>query len=101
MPFLSKAVFEARLADMRRLMEAESLDGLALVADGEQRWADAARLLARAEAIRSDVGLQRSSGTAALITTARTHLARAVGDAELARLHEEAATLDLHALVGV
>jgi Xaa-Pro aminopeptidase len=28
MPFLSKAVFEARLADMRRLMEAESLDGL-------------------------------------------------------------------------
>jgi Xaa-Pro aminopeptidase len=28
MPFLSKAVFEARLADMRRLMEAENLDGL-------------------------------------------------------------------------
>jgi Xaa-Pro aminopeptidase len=29
-PFLSKAVFEARLADMRRLMEAEGLDALVL-----------------------------------------------------------------------
>lgn len=28
MPFFSNAVFEARLANMRRLMEARSLDGL-------------------------------------------------------------------------
>src|SRR3712207_70288 len=82
-----------------RAATAESLDGLALVAAGHGDWAGTVRLLARAEAIRSEVGIHRDTATAVFVAAARVQLRGAVGEAEIARLEEEAAALDLRRLV--
>jgi predicted ATPase/DNA-binding SARP family transcriptional activator len=86
----------AALAMHHRGATAESLDGLALVAGGEGRWLDAARLLARADLVRADSHIQRSLVSTTLLDPMKGAVESALSAEEMQRAAYEAAYLDLH-----
>lgn len=77
---------------------AESLDGLALVAVGDGRFMEAARLLARAQLLRAESQMQRSSVSTGFVATVEAELGEALSADALRRAREEAAHLDLRQL---
>ncbi len=69
---------------------AESIDCLAVLASRQQRWYDAAVLLARGEALRERSGINRSAVTTRLVRVAETATRDHLRPADLARAREEA-----------
>jgi predicted ATPase len=78
---------------------AESLDGMAVVASCEKRWADAARLLARADSIRAANRIRESSSASALLEGTRRRVHSAMTEQELQEAERQAAWMDLRGLV--
>ena len=78
---------------------AESLDGMAVAAGSEERWADAARLLVRADSIRTAHRIRESSSASVLLRGTRQRVHSALTERELQEAARQAAWMDLQGLV--
>src|SRR3954447_16558462 len=73
---------------------AESLDYLAVPASRQERWYDAAVILAAGEGLRAGTGIRRFAVTSHLVTEAEARTARRLEPADLVRARAPGAVVD-------